>query len=71
MDNYRICTDWYFLKMAFLVSERATCARRKVGCVIVNSKNKMDRRDFTLKLTRELKHKFLVNIVHPRQDKFI
>ena len=39
MDNYRICTDWYFLKMAFLVSERATCARRKVGCVIVNSKN--------------------------------
>jgi dCMP deaminase len=38
MDNYRIPTDWYFLKMAFLVAERATCARRKVGCVIVDSK---------------------------------
>ena len=37
MSN-RIPRDWYFLKMAYLVSERATCARRKVGCVLVNSK---------------------------------
>lgn len=39
MNNYRISTDWYFLKMAFLVAERGTCARRKVGCVLINSKN--------------------------------
>lgn len=37
--SYRINKDFYFLKMAFLVSERATCIRRKVGCVFVNSKN--------------------------------
>jgi len=30
--------DEYFLKMAELVSTRATCARRKVGCVLVNSR---------------------------------
>ncbi|MGA1047301.1 MAG: deoxycytidylate deaminase [Minisyncoccia bacterium] len=36
--SYRIPRDWYFLKMASLVSERATCVRRKVGCVLVNSK---------------------------------
>lgn len=28
--------DTYFLEMAFLVAVRATCARRKVGCVIVD-----------------------------------
>jgi len=39
MNNYRSPKEWYFLKMAFLVSERGTCARRKVGCVLVNSKN--------------------------------
>ena len=39
MDNYRPPTDFYFLKMAKLVSERGTCARRKVGCVFVNKRN--------------------------------
>ena len=36
---YRIPSEWYFLKMAHLVSERATCTRRKVGCILINSKN--------------------------------
>ena len=36
--SYRIPRDWYFLKMANLASERATCKRRKVGCILVNSK---------------------------------
>ena len=33
--------DWdtYFLQIAQLASSRATCARRKVGCVLVDSKN--------------------------------
>ena len=33
--------DWdtYFLQMAQLASSRATCIRRKVGCVLVDSKN--------------------------------
>jgi len=33
--------DWdtYFLQIARLASSRATCARRKVGCVLVDSKN--------------------------------
>ena len=33
--------DWdtYFLRMAYLASSRATCIRRKVGCVLVDSKN--------------------------------
>ena len=33
--------DWdiYFLRMAHLASSRATCIRRKVGCVLVDSKN--------------------------------
>ena len=39
MDNYRPPTDFYFLKMAKLVSERGTCARRKVGCIFVNKRN--------------------------------
>ena len=39
MDNYRPPADFYFLRMAKLVSERGTCARRKVGCVFVNKKN--------------------------------
>ena len=41
MDNYRPPTDFYFLRMAELVSERGTCARRKVGCVFVNKKNQI------------------------------
>jgi len=32
----RIPRQWYFLKMANLVSERGTCIRRKVGCVLTN-----------------------------------
>ena len=39
MDNYRPPADFYFLRMAKLVSERGTCIRRKVGCVFVNKKN--------------------------------
>ena len=39
MDNYRPPTDFYFLRMALLVSERGTCVRRKVGCILVNKKN--------------------------------
>ena len=33
--------DWdtYFLQIAQLASSRATCVRRKVGCVLVDSKN--------------------------------
>ena len=33
--------DWdtYFLQIAHLASTRATCARRKVGCVLVDSSN--------------------------------
>jgi dCMP deaminase len=30
--------DTYFLQIAQLASSRATCARRKVGCVLVDSK---------------------------------
>lgn len=30
--------DEYFMMMAFLVATRSTCARRKVGCVLVNSR---------------------------------
>ena len=33
----RIDADDYFLQMASLVAERATCRRRKVGCVLVDS----------------------------------
>ena len=32
----RIGIDEYFVEMAKLVARRATCARRKVGCVLVN-----------------------------------
>ena len=39
MDNYRQPADFYFLRMALLVSERGTCVRRKVGCILVNKKN--------------------------------
>jgi dCMP deaminase len=35
----RISVDSYFIEMAQLVSKRATCKRRKVGCVLVNSRN--------------------------------
>jgi dCMP deaminase len=32
--------DWdsYFMKIAFLVSERSTCGRAFVGCVLVRDK---------------------------------
>jgi dCMP deaminase len=36
-DN-RISWDNYFMKMAFLASERSTCLRRKVGAVLVRSR---------------------------------
>lgn len=39
MDSYRPPADFYFLRMAKLVSERGTCIRRKVGCIFVNKKN--------------------------------
>lgn len=34
----RLSKDEYFTEMASLVSQRATCARRRVGCVLVNSR---------------------------------
>jgi dCMP deaminase len=33
--------DEYFLRMAELVATRSTCARRQVGCVLVNSRNRV------------------------------
>ena len=33
----RISKDEYFLKIAEVVSERGTCIRRQVGCVLVDS----------------------------------
>tara|TARA_R110000824_G_scaffold167908_1_gene344977 strand:+ start:353 stop:817 length:465 start_codon:yes stop_codon:yes gene_type:complete len=38
-DYSRIDLDRYFLQMASLVAKRATCRRRKVGCVLVDSEN--------------------------------
>ena len=35
----RLDTDSYFLQMAQLVAKRATCRRRSVGCVLVDSDN--------------------------------
>jgi dCMP deaminase len=35
----RLSTDKYFLEIAEVVSRRGTCARRQVGCVLVDSKN--------------------------------
>lgn len=35
----RPTVDEYFITMAMLVSMRGTCRRRRVGCVLVNSKN--------------------------------
>tara|TARA_R100000234_G_scaffold46829_1_gene27999 strand:- start:20167 stop:20622 length:456 start_codon:yes stop_codon:yes gene_type:complete len=35
----RITSDQYFLAMALLVAKRGTCARRQVGCVLVDSNN--------------------------------
>lgn len=34
--NKRIDIEHYYLEMAQLVSKRSTCARRKVGCVLVD-----------------------------------
>lgn len=33
----RLNRDDYFIQMAKLVAQRATCARRAVGCVLINS----------------------------------
>ena len=35
----RLAVDDYFLKMAELAALRSTCARRQVGCVLVDSNN--------------------------------
>ena len=35
-ENKRVDLDLYYLKMAYLVSERSTCVRRHVGCVLVS-----------------------------------
>lgn len=37
-ENKRPSLDEYFMKMAYLVSTRSTCLRRKVGAVIVKDK---------------------------------
>lgn len=34
----RISSNEYFMKMAWVASERATCSRRRVGCVLTNSR---------------------------------
>lgn len=31
--------DTYFMSMSILASSRASCARRKVGCILVNERN--------------------------------
>ena len=36
--NDRPTHDQYFMKMAFLISERSTCLRRHVGALIVKDK---------------------------------
>lgn len=38
MDDTRDSLDVFYMKMAFLVSERAICLRRKVGSIIVKDK---------------------------------
>jgi dCMP deaminase len=38
MSNSRPTWDKYFLKLAMLVSERATCPRMHCGCVLVRNK---------------------------------
>ena len=35
----RLSNDEYFLEIANTVAQRGTCARRKVGCVLVDSAN--------------------------------
>ena len=37
-SNKRPAWDEYFLKLAMLVSERATCPRMHCGCVLVRDK---------------------------------
>jgi dCMP deaminase len=37
-DKDRPTTDQYFMKMAYLISERSTCLRRHVGALIVKDK---------------------------------
>lgn len=38
-NGSRPSTDEYFLQMADLVAKRGTCARRQVGCVLVDRNN--------------------------------
>ena len=39
MKIFRLSKDEYFLDIAETVAQRGTCARRKVGCVLVDSDN--------------------------------
>jgi dCMP deaminase len=39
MKIFRLSKDEYFLNIAETVAQRGTCARRKVGCVLVDSDN--------------------------------
>ena len=36
---FRLGVDEYFLQIARIVSERSTCRRRRVGCVLVDTQN--------------------------------
>ena len=74
MDN-RLPWPEYFMRIAFLVAERSTCLRRKVGAVAVKDKrvylipyepfNWFDRPPSFMRL---LGIKWLLNLLHP--DRF-
>jgi dCMP deaminase len=37
----RLPIDDYFLQLAFVASQRGTCVRRQVGCILVNERNQV------------------------------
>jgi dCMP deaminase len=39
LKNQRVEIDEYFMKIAYVVAERATCLRRKVGALVVKDKH--------------------------------
>lgn len=41
ISGKRLTVDEYFLAIAKLVSSRGTCARRRVGCVVVDNGNRI------------------------------